>query len=198
LLRKPLHADLSLDHQLKNAWIAPELYLRSSVARQRKSISSNLAVGLILGVFVGLVVISLVVVYILPSGSSPASHFSGVSLSGITLYSGPGSTESYSQGCNVNEAQLEIYASNNSSSTVNLANVTFYGGSLSRNGTGLVPVSSGCLPISQSPAPVSSGSDDLAIDSYPSVPMPLGTSCNVLLNFNNGQNFTQLVIAQAE
>jgi hypothetical protein len=164
----------------------------------RKSISSNLATGLILGIFVGLVIIALVIVYALPPSSTSPSGFSGISLSEIILYSGPGSAISYSQGCNFNEAQLQVYATNNSTLTINLTNETLFGGSLSHNATALVPVSSGCLPISQSEAPIAAGDHDLVVSSYPNVDLPLGSNCYVRIEFSNGQNFTQLVVAQAE
>jgi hypothetical protein len=179
--------------------LVPELasVLSRAKSYQRRSISSNLLTATILGIFVGLVIIAMVVVYLAPS-SSPQAVFQGITLSGLTLYSGPGSTVSYTQGCDIYEAQLVVYATNNSTTTILLSNETFYGSNISHNGTGLVPVSGGCLPIAQSPANVSSGVDDYTISTYPSVAIPLGTSCYVELQFSNGQNFTQLVVAQAE
>jgi hypothetical protein len=164
----------------------------------RRSISSNLAVAIIVGTFVGVVIIGLAVAYALPPGSGGSGVFRGISISGLTLYSGPGSTSSLTHTCNVNEAQLQVYATNNSTSTIVLTNETLYGGSLSHNGTGLVPVSNGCLPISESGAAVDAGESDFVISSFPSVDLPLGSSCYVEIQFSNGQNFTQLLVAQAE
>jgi hypothetical protein len=164
----------------------------------QSALSSNLIVGLILIAFVGLVIAGLVVAYILPSPAPTSSGFSGITVSELILYSGPGSKLSYNQGCNVNEASLQVYVTNNSTSTINLTNETFYGGYLSHNATALVPVSSGCLPIAQSIAPITAGQDDLVISSYPDVNLPLGSSCYVNIQFSNGQNLTQLLVAQSE
>lgn len=165
-----------------------------------RSISSNLATTIIVGIFVGLVIVGMLVAYIFPpSGSAQNSGgFQGISLSEIILYSGPGSVNSYNQTCNVNEAQLQVYATNNSTANITLTNETFWGGSLGHNATGLVPVSNGCLPISQSGASIGPGVDDLVIESYPSTNLQLATSCYVDVQFSNGQNFTQLLVAQAE
>lgn len=167
-------------------------------ALKKGALSSNLVVGLILVAFVGLVIFGLVEAYVLPPPPASSSGFSGISVSELILYSGPGSKLSYTQSCDVNEAQLQAYVTNNSTSTINLTNETFYGGYLTQNATALVPVSSGCLPISQSVASISAGQDDLVISSYPDVNLPLGSSCYVNIQFSNGQILTQLLVAQSE
>jgi hypothetical protein len=155
----------------------------------RGSISSNLATALILGVFVGLVIVGLVFAYAFP-GRSNVSGFSGITLSQVILYSGNQSSYSLTQTCN-GDSELQITLLNNSTNTIDITNITLYGGSLSRNYTVLVPVSNGCVPVSQSDPAIAPDASDYVV-LYPSVSFPLfpPVSCLADISFSDGQNFT--------
>ena len=152
---------------------------------------STALTSIIVAIFVIAVVAGLFLTYTSNTNNQPS-----FSVSQITLQSGTASTSSLNKTCS-GDSELDIYVSNTLSTTIYLKNVTIFGSSLSQNGTTLVTVSSGCLPVDESNPVIASGSNDFLIASYPDIPLPLGTLCNVEIEFSNGQNLTEALIAQA-
>ncbi len=169
--------------------------------RDGRAVSSNLATALILSLFVGLVVIGLTFAYVLPSMQGQAQGSSGITLSDIVLYSGTASFVSYNQTCGNGQnrdAELQIYLANNSNKTVDITNISLYAGSPIQNGTALIPISNGCVPVSQTAPPIPADQNDFEVDSYPNIQLPITTECKIVVQFSNGQIFNETVLAQSE
>lgn len=152
---------------------------------------SNLITSVVVGGFVILVISALVLTYLVnPPNQSTSSTAPSLYFSGITLISGSGSSNSLNTTCS-GDSQLEVYVTNSSPNTIYMTNVTISASRLSTNATTLVPISNGCLPVSENNPPIQSGSDDLLILTYPSIPVPPYTNWNVTVDFSNGQRLTK-------
>ena len=183
--------------------------MKSSAASKRRKlkssgISSNIATGLIVGSFVGLVIIGLFLFYIGNPFAKPGQTSSApttttvapISLSSIQLFSGSASTTSFSSSCS-GDAELVVSMFNNSPNSIHITNVTIYGSSLSRNGSVLLSVqNNSCLTIAESNPTVQPYSS-YELDGFLNISLRLGTTCNMFIQFDNGQNFSQTLVAQA-
>ena len=167
--------------------------------RTRLAISTDLKIGLIIGTFVGVVVLGLVIVNLgyvfFPSTTTTNSQSPAISLSGITLYSGSPSTVSYNSTCQ-GDAIIQVYMTNNSPNILHITNATIYGSAVPHNGSALLSVSSNsCLPLSQADLALQPDSQYI-LNGYLNIPLALGTTCNFQIVYDNGQSFTQILIAQ--
>jgi hypothetical protein len=154
---------------------------------------SNAVTLLIVGVFVGIVVVSLVVTYA-PLGTSettPTTTNDPITISGLTLTSGSASYESLNKTCG-EYASLQISVTNDSPNIYYLSSVTIIEYHSSKNnGTVLTPASNGCLPVSETNPEVPQGADDVLIQTYPNVTVGFPSIWNVTINFSNGQSVFQ-------
>lgn len=160
--------------------------------RSQRGISkSNAVTLLIVGIFVGIVVASLVLTYA-PNGSvnSSSSTTDPIFVSTLTLISGSGSSVSLNKTC-AGDTYLEIYVTNNSPNIFYLTNVTMSAYHSSAKGTVLIPLSNGCLPVSEGNPEVPQGADDVLIQTYPDVSVYPYSGWNVTVNFSNGQSLFQ-------
>lgn len=172
--------------------MTPHSTLAEKIKDRRAISRSNLITSLLVGSFVVVVVVGLVLGYLVtPPNQSTSSSQSGLSFSGITLISGQASSNSLTTTC-TGDAQLDVYVTNLSPSTITMTNVTIFASRLSTNATTLVPLSNGCLPVSESTPEIQSGANDLVILTYPNIPIPPYENWNVIISFSDGQNLTQL------
>ena len=143
---------------------------------------------MLVGLFVGLVVIGMLFVWVFPSNTATGG---GLSVSALTLISGSASSLSFNKTC-AGDTYLEIYVSNSGSSSISLTNasITLYD-SPHTQGVVLVPESSGCIPVWESNPTIPPNSDDILIQTYPDVPVPPYTGWNVTILFSNGEKLTQ-------
>ena len=140
-----------------------------------------------------LVVAALVFTYVdnpLNQRISTTTTTTSLYFSGIILISGSESSNSLNTTCS-GDSQLDIYVTNTSPNTISMTNVTIFASGLSKNATTLVSLPNGCLPISEDPPAIQSGTNDLLIATYPNIAVPYLSHWNVIINFSNGQNLTQ-------
>jgi hypothetical protein len=155
---------------------------------------SNLITSIVVGGFVVLVVAGLVLAYLTPTpNESTSTTAQALFFSGLSLLSGSGSSNSLNATCS-GDSQLELSVTNSAPNTIYMTNVTM-SESHSTNATTLVPLSNGCIPVSENNPPIASGSNDFQILTYPSVPVPPYTSWNVTIYFSDGQTLSQLSIS---
>lgn len=155
---------------------------------------SNAITLLVVGVFVALVIVSLVLTYA-PSVTTATTPNDPISISALTLIAGSASSVSLNKTCG-EYASLQIYVTNNSPNIYYLSNVTIMEYHASKNnGTTLTPVSNGCLPVSQTNPEVPQGADDVLIQTYPDITVVFPSIWNVTVNFSNGQNVFQAALA---
>ncbi len=164
---------------------------------RKPRISSNLLIGLIVGIFVGLVVLGLIFAnfgyLIFPTNTTTQGP--GISFTGYELFSGSNSSISYTKACG-GDAYLVIDMHNNTPNPIHITNVTIYGSSLKQNATTLVSVSSNsCLPIAQSNPEIPANSDYEFVG-YLSISLAYLTNCNFLIQFDSGQEFSHVMVAQ--
>jgi hypothetical protein len=161
--------------------------------KDKRAISrSSVITSGVVGGFVVLVIVGLVLGYLLvPGGGSTTTSAGSLSFSGIILISGQSSASSLNSTC-MGDSSLEIYVTNTSPNTIAMTNVTIFASRLSTNATTLVPLSNGCLPVSENNPQIQAGANDLGILTYPNVPIPPYENWNVIINFSDGQNLTQL------
>jgi hypothetical protein len=150
---------------------------------------SNAVTLLIVGIFVGIVIAALVLTYA-PSGRTSTTTNDPISVSGLTLISGTGSSASLNKTC-AGDTYLQIYVTNNSPNIYYLTNVTMIEYHTSKNSTALTPLSNGCLPVSESNPEVPQGANDVLIQTYPVASVPPYTGWNVTIIFSNGQSVFQ-------
>jgi hypothetical protein len=163
--------------------------------KAKKAISrSNLITSIVAGGFVILVVAGLVIAYLSPPAKSNSSSTQSLYFSEITLISGSASSSSLNTTCS-GDSQLDVYVTNSSPNTIYMTNITMGSSNHAANTTTLVPLSNGCVPVSEDNPAIESGSNDLEILTYPSVPVPPYTSWNVTIDFSNGQRVTQLSLS---
>lgn len=155
----------------------------------KRAISSNILVGLIVGLFVGAVVVALVVVNLFPSQQSNELSFQGFS-----LFSGSSSVQSYTSKCQ-GDAIFEFNVINPSQSSVKVLNIVISGSTLQHNASTLVVVSNGCLPLSQG-NPLIPPDTNYQFVGYVDTPLQFGATYSCLIELGNGQNLTQVLIAQ--
>jgi hypothetical protein len=146
------------------------------------------------GGFVILVVVGLVISYIGPLPKSSSNTKQSLYFSQISLISGSASSASLNMTCK-GDSQLDIYVTNTSPNTIYMINVTISSSGHGANSAVLIPLSNGCLPVSEDNPAIQPGSNDLEIITYPSVLIHPYTSWNVTVDFSNGQKITQLSLA---
>jgi hypothetical protein len=164
---------------------------------QRKPrISSNLLIGIVVGVFVGVVVLGLIfanlgyLIFPNTTNGGPAITFSG-----YELFSGSNSSISYTSSCR-GDAYLIVDISNNSPNSIQITNVTIYGSSLKQNASTLVSVSNNsCLPLSQA-NPSVPGNSSYEFVGYLNIGLAPLTNCYFLMQFGDGQELSHLMVAQ--
>ncbi|HKW03996.1 MAG TPA: hypothetical protein VJN71_01735 [Nitrososphaerales archaeon] len=159
-------------------------------------LSSNLITALIVGTFVILVVVGLLIAnfgyYFFPSNTL---NEPGISFSALQIFSGTNSSISYTGSC-AGDAYLVVDMHNNTPNAIHVSNVTIYGPSLPQNATTLVTVSNNsCLPLSQSSPEIPPDSDYQFVG-YLTIPIQPFTNCYFNLQLDNGQNISQLLVAQ--
>ena len=168
------------------------------MARMRNAgVSSNLIAGLIVGTFVGLVVLGLILANFgyLFFPNNTTTQGPEITLSAYQLFSGSGSTVSYTSTCN-GDAYLVVDMYNNTPNIIHITNVTIYGSSLPHNATTLVSVSSNsCLSLTQS-SPEIPPNSDYEFVGYLTIGLQPLTNCYFLMQFDNGQQFSYLMVAQ--
>ncbi|MGI0083891.1 MAG: hypothetical protein ACREBQ_02300 [Nitrososphaerales archaeon] len=164
---------------------------------RRAGLSSNLIAGLIVGSFVCLVVLGLIVAnfgYLLfPNNSTTRGP--GITFSAYQLFSGSSSTVSYTSTCN-GDAYLVVDMHNNTPNNIHITDLTIYGSSLPHNSTTLLSVSSNsCLTLAQSNPEIPPNSDYEFVG-YLTVGLQPLTNCYFSMQFDNGQQFSHLMVAQ--
>jgi hypothetical protein len=152
--------------------------------------------GLIVGTFVILVVIGLLIAnfgyYFFPSKTTSEP---GISFSALQIFSGTNSSISYTSSC-AGDAYLVVDMHNNTPNAIHVTNVTIYGPSLPQNATTLVIVSNNsCLPLSQSSPEIPPNSDYQFVG-YLTISIQPFTNCYFNLQLDNGQDISQLLVAQ--
>ncbi len=164
-----------------------ELNLQKDKANS--ALSSNLKVGLIVGTFVGVVVIALALSVMLP----PASQGSSVSLQSISLFSGSASAHSFTTSCQ-GDAKFEIYFENPTSQPIGVSQTVVYGGPILRNDSVLLSGSNSCLYVSEVNPQLGQGST--FFDGYVNGSLAFGTVYDYTIVLSNGQVFNGTLIAQ--
>jgi hypothetical protein len=155
---------------------------------------SNLITTIIVGGFVILVIAGLVISFLPAPSNSTTNRTQALYFSQISLISGSASSNSLNTTCK-GDSQLEIYVTNSSPETIYLTNVTMVSSSLNMNGTTLVPLNNGCIPVSEDNPAIQGGSNDLEIVTYPSLNVQPYTRWNVTASFSNGQRISQLSLS---
>ena len=166
--------------------------------RRRSGISGNLFTSLIVGGFVGVVVIALVWSYYLP----PVQQSRQLSFQSLTLFGGPASTHSYTTTClgataqlQNGGAELDLYAQNPTPAPITIQNVTISGNGV-QNATVYIALSNSCLTISEAGVSVPAGGDYQLV-SYVSAPLAFASTYRCVVFFSNGQILNQSLIAQS-
>ena len=106
------------------------------------------------------------------------------------MISGTDSTNSFNASCS-GDAYLELAVSNLTSNPISITNVTIFATRMQTNATALIPLSNGCIPVSEARPEISSGANQYLVVTYPNVPIPPFTQWNVTFVFSNGQTLTQ-------
>jgi hypothetical protein len=152
---------------------------------------SNLITSVVVGGFVILVISGLALAYLVnPPNQGTSSTTQSLYFSGLALISGSGSSNSLNTTCS-GDSNLDVYVTNSSPNTIYMTNVTISASRLSTNATTLVPLNNGCIPVSENNPAIQAGSNDLLIETYPSIAVPPYTNWNVTIDFSNGQRLTQ-------
>ncbi len=166
--------------------------------RRTSAISGNLFTGLIVGIFVGVVIIALVWTNYLPASQQGTQ----LSFQELTLFGGPASEHSYTATCAGATAQLqnggaelELYAQNPTPNPITIQNVTIYGNGV-QNATVYIALPNSCLTISEAGVSVPAGGDYQLV-SYVSQPLAFATTYRCIVIFSNGQILNQSLIAQS-
>jgi hypothetical protein len=192
-LKRLVNKEIDLDPRTSVGCIP--LKLPSTLAdriKNKQGVSkSNLITSVVVGGFVILVISALVLAYLVnPTVKNTSSTTPSLYFSGVVLISGSASSSSLNTTCS-GDSQLEIYVTNSSPNTISMTNVIISASRLLTNATSLVPLSNGCVPVSEDNPPIQSGSNDLLILTYPSIPVPPYTNWNVTIDFSNGQRLSQ-------
>ncbi|GEM_PF-2460605 len=165
---------------------------------RRDGVSSNLATALIVGSFVGLVIIALVFAYSPFDHSGPSQCGGGESttpicITSIQLYSGSPSNIESRQNC-TGDAQIVVEGENLSNNTYHVSKVVITGGSSHVNATALVPVSNSCLTLKDANPAIPPGF--FSFVGYISQPLVFGQEYNYSISFDDGQVQSGALIAQ--
>ena len=157
--------------------------------KKRSALSSNLITAVVVGGFVGVVVMALVWVNFVPA--VPTAN--QLNFQELALFGGSQSTISLNSTC-IGDAQLEVNVQNLTPNPVQIQNVTIWGSGIT-NATVLVVVSNSCLPLSESnPAVPTGGSYQLV--GYVTAPLRYTSLYNYYIGFSNGQSLNGSLIAQ--
>ncbi len=159
--------------------------------RQDAAISSNLLTGTIVGGFVGIVVLALV--WTSMGGVTPSTQMQ-LSFNEFALFGGSLSTHSLNSTCG-GGAQLEVSIQNPTNENVTVENAVISGSGVN-NATVYLIISNSCLTI-QEASPVISSRGDYLLEGYVNAPIKYTASYVVFIQFSNGQNVTQSVLAQS-
>jgi hypothetical protein len=160
-------------------------------------ISGNLFTALIVGLFVGVIIIALVWTNFLPATQQGTT----VNFQELTLYGGPASMHSYTATClgataqlQNGGAELDLYAQNPTPNPISLQSVTIYGNGV-QNATIYIALSNSCLTISEAGVSVPAGGD-YQLSGYVSEPLAFASVYRCVVVFSNGQILNQSLIAQ--
>jgi len=158
--------------------------------RRKGAISNNLFTGLIVGVFVGVVVIALVWTNFLPASQQSTQ----LSFQELALFGGLASTHSYNVTC-AGAAQLELYAQNPTPDPITIQSVTIYGNGV-QSATVYIALTNSCLTISEVGVSVPAGGDYQLLG-YVNEQLTFASTYRCVVIFSNGQILNQSLIAQS-
>ena len=131
----------------------------------------------------------------LPSPATTSTD-NQVSIQDETLYSGSSSVQSFTSSCG-GDAVLSLQLYNPTAGAIHITNVILYGSSLKGNATAFISLSNSCLTISDS-VPTLNATSIYDFVGYVSVPLQIGGAYNYTVQLDNGQDFSQELLAQAE
>lgn len=158
--------------------------------RRKLAISNNIFTGLIVGVFVGVVVIALLWTNYLPA----SQQSNQISFQQFALFGGRASVHSYNATC-AGAAELELYAQNPTPNPITLQSVTIYGNGV-QNATIYIALPNSCLTISEAGISVPAGGDYQLLG-YISEQLTFTSTYQCVIIFGNGQILNQSLIAQS-
>lgn len=157
---------------------------------KRRALSSNLFTGLIVGGFVGVVVIALAWTNYLPT----SQQSNQLSFQQFALFGGPASMHSYNATC-AGAAQLELSAQNPTPNPITLQNITISGSGVT-NATIYIALSNSCITISEAGVSIPAGADYQLVG-YVNQKLAFASTYRCLVIFGNGQILNQSLIAQS-
>jgi hypothetical protein len=158
---------------------------------KREGISGNLFTGLIVGAFVGIVIIALVWTNYL---QVPQQQGTQLSFQQLALFGGSASQHSLTNGCS-GAAQLEVYAQNPTPAPVTIQSVLVYGSGV-QGATVYISLTNACLTISEAGVSVPAGGDYQLVG-YVNQSLAFTSVYTCVITFGNGQVLNDSVIAQS-
>ena len=158
--------------------------------RRKLAISNNLFTGLIVGIFVGVVVVALLWTNYLPA----SQQSNQISFQQFALFGGNASTHSFNATC-AGAAQLELYAQNPTPNPISIQSVTIYGNGV-QNATIYIALTNSCLTISEAGVSVPAGGDYQLLG-YVNEQITFTSTYRCIVIFGNGQILNQSLIAQS-
>lgn len=156
---------------------------------RKRTISSNILTGIVVGGFVALVIFGLIYTSTLQGTTGNQLSFQQ-----LTLFGGNASQHSYTSNC-LGAALLELYAQNPTSAAVRIQDVVIYGSGVV-NATVYISLSNACLTLQESGVSVPA-SGDYQLEGYVNAPLSFASAYRCIITFSNGQRLNQSLIAQS-
>ena len=158
---------------------------------KRNAISRNLFTGLIVGAFVGVVIIALVWTNYL---QVPQEEGTQLSFQQLALFGGAASHHSLASSC-LGAAQLEVYTENPTPAPVSIQSVLIYGSGV-QGATVYISLTNACLTLGEAGASVPAGGDYQLVG-YVNGSLVFTSVYRCIITFGNGQVLNQSLIAQS-